>query len=238
LAAFEFVLATEFVASLPPPPHFRSFRARRGKGIGVSVEWVRQCIDYLSRSGPVPAGDEKVADKVYALYLDSDLHEIASVAGVLPPNVSNMHLVKLGQGILVLQVDEVINVGTSAVTANALDDDADDGNAAVAPAAAAGAAAPAPAAPAPAASSSSGSNAAARGPAVPAGNRRLLKLFLTDGRQQVRPALSATTVLPSLTCTWTHALSLFPPVYWAGSGPYPGTLNGFAARDQGKNPRR
>ena len=154
------------------------------------MDWVRQCIDYLSRSGPVPNSDEKVAEKAYTLFLDSDLHEISSVAGVLPPNVSKLHLVKLGQGIMVLQVDEIINVGTSAVTANALEDDANDVNAAVGPAGAAAAVAgaeePARAAAAAGPAAATSSSTAAKGPAAPAGNRRFLKLFLTDGRQQVR----------------------------------------------------
>ena len=127
---------------------------------------------------------------MYTLFLDSDLHEIVSQNGVLPPNVSSMHKVALGQGILVLQVDEVVNVGASATTANyqADDDEGDGGNKAPEAAAAAssgvgagvgaGTEAAVP-------GTASNSSSLSRMLAAPAGNRRFLKLYLTDGRQKV-----------------------------------------------------
>lgn len=96
------------------------------KGVGVSIEWIQQAIEYLSRSGPVPRQDSAVAEKIYSLFLDSDLHEIASPSGVLPRQVDTLHKVMLGTGILILQVDEIVNVGASAVVANNDDDNNDD----------------------------------------------------------------------------------------------------------------
>ena len=104
------------------------------KGVGVSLEWIKQGIEYLSRTGPVPRQDSAVAEKIYALFLESDLHEIASPSGVLPRQVDTLHKVMLGTGILILQVDEIVNVGASAVVAN---NDDDDNDAAPVPAAAA-----------------------------------------------------------------------------------------------------
>ena len=95
------------------------------KGVGVSLEWIKQGIEYLSRTGPVPRQDSAVAEKIYALFLESDLHEIASPSGVLPRQVDTLHKVMLGTGILILQVDEIVNVGASAVVANNDDDDND-----------------------------------------------------------------------------------------------------------------
>lgn len=156
----------------------------RGNGVGVSRDWIRQCIEYLSRTGPVPRDEKALAEKVYALFLDSDLHEISSKDGVLPSNVSSMHKTPIGQGIMVLQVDEVVNVGASATTAsNQADDDEDDRANNKAPAVAAAVASAI--AGAEAAVQNAASSTSSRLPAVPAGNRRFLKLYLTDGRQKV-----------------------------------------------------
>ena len=108
------------------------------KGVGVSIEWIKQGIEYLSRTGPVPRQDAALAEKIYALFLDSDLHEIASPTGVLPRQVDTMHKVMLGTGIIILQVDEIVNVGASAVVANNDDDDNDDAPVPAAPAAGGG----------------------------------------------------------------------------------------------------
>eukprot|EP00596_Hydrurales_sp_CCMP1899_P009093 CAMPEP_0119048500 /NCGR_PEP_ID=MMETSP1177-20130426/59253_1 /TAXON_ID=2985 /ORGANISM="Ochromonas sp, Strain CCMP1899" /LENGTH=173 /DNA_ID=CAMNT_0007024477 /DNA_START=45 /DNA_END=562 /DNA_ORIENTATION=+ len=96
-------------------------------GIGVCIEWVAQSLEYLSRNGPVSKNADLVANQVYQLFLDGDLHEIASTEGVLPPNVEGIEKGMLSSSstdsILVLQVDEIVNIGSSANRNTADDDD-------------------------------------------------------------------------------------------------------------------
>ena len=72
------------------------------------MEWVKQSIEYLSRKGPIPNDLETLAGRVYTLFLDSDMHEIASEYGVLPPNSQGIESGMLSPSsvdvLLVLQV--------------------------------------------------------------------------------------------------------------------------------------
>jgi CBS domain containing-hemolysin-like protein len=74
----------------------------------VCIEFVIQSIEYLSRNGPVSKSADAVANQVYQLFLDSDLHETASTEGVLPSNVEGIEYGTLSSSsldtILVLQV--------------------------------------------------------------------------------------------------------------------------------------
>jgi hypothetical protein len=78
----------------------------RSNGIFVSSDWIRQSINYLSRTGPLPADCGLVAEKIYPLFLDSDLHEIISVDEItaLPSNTAKLHKCCLGNNTIVLQV--------------------------------------------------------------------------------------------------------------------------------------
>jgi hypothetical protein len=120
-------------------------------GIGVCREWVKQGIEYLSRKGPLSKDPKKIADQVLKLFMDADLHEVASEEGVLPLNAQNIQSGMLSScdSLLFLQVDEIVNIGNSASFKN----NEEEGAGPVA------------------------------GPAP--GNSRMLKLYLTDGRQQI-----------------------------------------------------
>ena len=82
----------------------------RASGIGVCLDWVSQSIEYLSRKGIVQNDPKLVAAQVYALFLDSDLHEIASNEGVLPMNAQAIEsgmLSSSSDDLLILQVSGI-----------------------------------------------------------------------------------------------------------------------------------
>ena len=82
----------------------------RASGIGVCLDWVCQSIEYLSRKGLVQSDPKLVAAQVYTLFLDSDLHEIASKEGVLPVNAQAIEsgmLSPSSDDLLILQVSGI-----------------------------------------------------------------------------------------------------------------------------------
>ena len=89
----------------------------RSAGIAVSLSWVRQSLEYLSRKGPVANDVRSVAAQVYTLFLDSDLHEVASAEGILPQNAQSIEfgMLSSSDAIIVLQVPSILEL-TSLVT--------------------------------------------------------------------------------------------------------------------------
>lgn len=91
----------------------------RGKGIYCNGPWVVQAIAHLRNQGPVGASVEAVAEKVFNLYLYSDIYDSSDYGqggnpGMLPANVRSMHKEVLAKDqAIVLQVDEVTNIGSS-----------------------------------------------------------------------------------------------------------------------------
>ena len=69
---------------------------------------MKQSIEYLSRKGPIPNDLDALAGRVYSLFLDSDIHEIANEEGVLPLNSKEIESGMLSpcsvEVLLVLQV--------------------------------------------------------------------------------------------------------------------------------------
>lgn len=81
----------------------------RSAGIAVSLSWVRQSLEYLSRKGPVTNDVRSVAAQVYNLFLDSDLHEVSSAVGILPQNAKSIEfgMLSSSDAIFVLQVPSI-----------------------------------------------------------------------------------------------------------------------------------
>ncbi|GAB2269674.1 recQ-mediated genome instability protein 1 [Dionaea muscipula] len=103
------------VAAVSPSPEALDCPLKgylRGLGLSLKREWLDSCVRGLESS--VPAfGDFDVATKAklcFGEFLFSDMNLIG--AGVLPDNVDSLHLVDL-PGPFVLQVDEIVNVGSS-----------------------------------------------------------------------------------------------------------------------------
>jgi RecQ mediated genome instability protein len=67
---------------------------------------VKQSIEYLSKKGCISTEPKALAARVYSLFLDSDLHEIASEEGILPANAQSIEfgMLCLSDDILILQV--------------------------------------------------------------------------------------------------------------------------------------
>lgn len=61
----------------------------------------------------MPSDLSGLADKLFGLFLDSDMHENHADCGFLPLCLQSMHGVKIGKS-MVLQIDEILNVGTAA----------------------------------------------------------------------------------------------------------------------------
>ena len=88
----------------------------RSAGIAVSLSWVRQSLEYLSRKGPVTNDLRSVAAQVYTLFLDSDLHEVASPEGILTQNAQSIEFGTLSSSdaIIVLQVPSIPELASPA----------------------------------------------------------------------------------------------------------------------------
>lgn len=67
---------------------------------------MKQSIEYLSKKGCISTEPKAIAARVYSLFLDSDLHEVASDEGILPPNTPSIEsgMLCLSDDILILQV--------------------------------------------------------------------------------------------------------------------------------------
>lgn len=101
----------------------RHFRA---KGIGVSNEWLEQAVLYLIARGAQNATPATLSDNAFGLFLEADLvifvfifphhrliiiqREICCQNGLLPKDVGSMNKGILS-GPVILQVDEILNVG-------------------------------------------------------------------------------------------------------------------------------
>ncbi len=58
----------------------------RLKGIEISETWLKQSIDYIGDQGAQPLEVDRLANKVYELFLDSDIYENNDNKDVIPAN--------------------------------------------------------------------------------------------------------------------------------------------------------
>jgi hypothetical protein len=87
--------------------------------LSLSNEWIRQCLGYLEIQGPLYSlSNEDIASKVLSIFIDcGDLREICVGDSVLPPlaqlaKVHNKPLLPASMDRIILQIDEVVNVGS------------------------------------------------------------------------------------------------------------------------------
>lgn len=87
----------------------------RDHGIVISFQWIEQAYRYLSGKGVLPDDKEKLAQKIYELYLNSDIYDVTEYCdhGVLPNDVCNMNGIKLDDSPKFLQIDEIVNLSSS-----------------------------------------------------------------------------------------------------------------------------
>lgn len=85
------------------------------KGAILSDEWLSQCITHLKYIGSFPSNPHTVAEKVYDLYLNADIYDVVEKCdvGLLPHNIKSMHKQYLDDTPIILQIDELVNVGNT-----------------------------------------------------------------------------------------------------------------------------